>query len=211
MASPVEVVPSDRLVFMVGQPIIRLFASGGPGGDLGDWNEYEAARPGRSGLYPKKVSDTVSYDDTLGCCGNAFSLADLACCGADERNRGMGQATPEAAAQNAVDQCKGIDERISKILEAAKAADAKEPAKAKALKQQVKALRKTFRGCLRRLNSIVKGREERLKASGMGQVVNYAEKKSDLEACRDKVTQLQQRVDGQQKRWTDHMKKFHGK
>jgi hypothetical protein len=203
VASPVEIVPSDRLIFMIGQPIIRLFASGGPGGDLGD-------------LSREKARNGMGSFDALGCCGNEFSLADLACCGADEFG-GMGQTTVPApsasgpatpsvvanAAKNAADQCKGIDDRIAKFLDAVSTADAKDPAQAKALRAKVKVLRKTFRACLRRLNAIVGPHKEKLKKSGMGQVVAYATKKSELEACRDKVAALRAR-------WNSHMTKFHG-
>jgi hypothetical protein len=35
----IEILPPDRPIFMLGQPIIKLVASGGPGGDLGDMAE----------------------------------------------------------------------------------------------------------------------------------------------------------------------------
>ena len=206
MASPIEVVRPDRLIFMIGQPIIRLFASGGPGGDLGDLPRK------------KKVRNRVGSFDSLGCCGNGFSLADLACCGADEDEySGIGQTTVPApsngasngpttlvdAAQSAVDQCQGIDDKVTQFLAAAKAADVTDPDQAKALRTQVQALKKMFRTCLRRLNAIVGPNKEKLKKSGMGQTVAYAQKQSDLQACRDKVTALQAQ-------WTNHMKTAHG-
>src|SRR5271170_1411310 len=212
MASPIEIVRPDRLVFMIGQPIIRLFASGGPGSDLGD---LPRAR--------KKMRSSMTSFDTLGCCGNMYSPADLGCCGADgmgepwngkpERGTwnhpGMGQAngattgaaptaTVAAAAQAAVNQCQGLDAQISQYTSAAQAADLTDPTQAKALRTQLNALRKVFGACLKQLNLIVGPNKERLKKSGMGQAVDYAQKQTTLDACRTKVAALQTQ-------WKNHM------
>jgi hypothetical protein len=213
MASPIEVLPGDRPIFMIGQPIIRLFASGGPGGALGD---YEVPLPGRSGVYPKKVRDMVSFDDTLGCCGNEYSLADLACVGSGES--GMGAETPEAAAKATSDHCKGLDERITKLSdEIKKAESSKALTKAQKaevtsrLRQQVKALRLTFRSCLGYLKGLVRGYRKRIDAAGLSDVVKYSEKKSALEECKDRVALFQKKFSDSQKRYDDHMKTHHGK
>jgi hypothetical protein len=111
----VEMLPPDRPIHMIGQPIIKLVADGGPGGDLGDlpplaarsaassslgsiWaglkralgmgqvpQEWEAPQEGREGLYPKKLRDMVEYDMS----GMACTPTDLGCCGADMGNYGM--------------------------------------------------------------------------------------------------------------------------
>ena len=53
MSAYIEALPADRPIFMIGQPGLPLWASGGPGAELGD----------------------------LGCCGAFVNMADLAGCG----------------------------------------------------------------------------------------------------------------------------------
>lgn len=49
MGAYIEMLPPDRPIFMLGQPIIKLVASGGPGGDLGDLDDMGRRGRGRRG------------------------------------------------------------------------------------------------------------------------------------------------------------------
>ena len=224
MAAPVEVLPGDRPIFMIGQPIIRLFASGGPGSDLGDIQaeikryytpkaipglspDKEGPQTNRYGIYPRKLSEHVSYDDTLGCCGNMVNLGDLACCGAEE---GMGD-TPESAAKAASDQCKSLDALVAKVADQIKQAESskgmtkgQKAATIAAFKRQIQGLRAAFKDCLRYLKGLVKSHRKRIEAAGLSDVAKYADKHAALEACRDRLVACN-------RRYADHMKTHHGK
>lgn len=192
MASPIEIVPGDRLVFMVGQPVIQLVADGGPGSDLGD-------------LPMKRKARNKMARSGMGCCGSMIGLADLGCCGADERDDsgGMGQtnvATLVAvAAQAGASQCQKIQAQITSLLAAAKA----NPAKAQALNQKAQALQQTFHACLGQLNAVVGPNTAKLQSSGMGQIVSYAQKQTQLQKVQSQVVALQNQ-------WKSHMNTVHG-
>lgn len=155
----IELLPPDRPIFMLGQPIIKLVATGGPGGDLGQ----------------------------LGCCGGRdeygrdaqnvyytpFELAQvgMGCCGADEDSH-MADASPAAEAKALKNRCDGIETQVAAIMSQVAAAsrdqrltrDQKIAVMASA-RTQIAALKRDFHDCLDRIKAVVKSARKNARLS----------------------------------------------
>lgn len=209
MAAYIEIEPSDRLIFMLGQPSIDLVASGGPGGALGSvpvsmptsssvpWGK-ERAMPGRSGLYPKKLRDMVSFDMGMGCCGSMPSLADLGCCGRDRED--MSDALAKAAsikAKQLVNHCKNLEKHVANVKKAIteamsnkKLTPAQRANAVAMLRSKIDGLRATFASCASNLEQIVAQHGELLKDKGMSGLLGDAEDQITIQQCREELAKL---------------------
>ena len=162
MAAYLEIEPADRPINMLGQPLIRLYTSGGPGEALGDFRRPPMA-------------------NGMGCCGSMPSMADLGCCGARRRrSSGMGQVATAVAVGQAKalknhcdkldDAVKAITDQAAKVQASNKLSSDQKAALVNGLKNQLKALKKTFRKCFWQLHELVRTNRKGLTSDVVGAV-----------------------------------------
>lgn len=176
----VELLPPDRPIFMVGQPIIRLIADGGPGAEFGAYG----------------MGDMSGGNNGMGCCGKGdepeevnngtyISMSDLACCGigcADSPAADMSgyslsrrnRPSPESVAVALQGRCVGLEAQIGEIvafmdrLKNDRSLSQRERANV-LLKAQgrIRVLRASFKRCLSGLARVVKSNRVRFIKRGM--------------------------------------------
>ena len=105
MTAYVEMLPPDRPIFMLGQPILHLFTNGGPGEDLGDTGTMKTGEFGQSAF--------IGIAD-LACAQPMDSLNGLGCCGGSPPGEMSG--LDPVSAFNAMNQrCGGIEKEINDL------------------------------------------------------------------------------------------------
>lgn len=130
----VEMLPPDRPIFMLGQPIIHLFTNGGPGEDLGDapMKTGEFGQSAYIGIADLACAQPMSTANGLGCCGGSPP--------------GELSGLDAVSAFNAMNQqCGGIEKEISDLQAYIKANAATDTSGVKA---RICALRGKLRQCL---------------------------------------------------------------
>lgn len=153
----------------------------------------EGPHTGRSGVYPKKLRDMVEFDMS----GNsAFvsmkDLAGLGCCGDDGDS--MSGFPPDVEAKLLDAKCDQIESGITAIVQAVNKASADKTlsrdaklAIAKKARQDVRLLKRTTRGCLKRLKMITRDFKRELKAAGLEKLEAKVDEKIRVERTKDRL------------------------
>jgi len=177
----IELLSPDRPIHMVGQPIIKLVAEGGPGGDLGDISRSGSDMPGHSAFL--NMADIQSARSLP-------ALGGLGCCGS-----GMDDASPVVEAKALDARCKDIEKRIEEIVRiVADNVSFLPPGQQFKLmteaRRHIDAFKADYRACLLRLRQIVKSNRKTMEDAGLGKLEGKTDDKLTLESCRDRLKQI---------------------
>ena len=157
-------------------------------------SQYQQAVP--YDQYQQQQAAAPATDE--GFMGSAYitpsDLAGLGCCGSDDS---MGALPPEVEAKLLDAKCGEIESTITEIVRAVTQADGdpklsreQKLVVAKQARQQVRALKATSRGCLRRLKELTRDFRKRLKAAGLEKLEAKVDKQILVEKTKDKLQQI---------------------